>query len=62
MEDFRMEAPPFHVWNEGGVHELVCDDARDLKSRMGFGVSRCTDRDCDWCRDNRALVLIGRVQ
>jgi hypothetical protein len=52
------EAPPFHVWNEGMVHELVCHDVKDLRNRMKFGVSRCTDKDCDWCSDNRKLQLV----
>lgn len=56
--DYRKEAPPFHVWNEGHVHELVCHSARDLKDRLSYGYSRCSDRDCDWCQDNRQLNLI----
>jgi hypothetical protein len=56
---FREEAPLFHVWNEGGVHELVCHDKADLHRRKSFGISRCTDKDCDWCAENRTHKLIG---
>ena len=59
--DYRKEAPPFHLWNEGDVHELVCHDAQDLKARIKFGVSRCTNHDCDWCADNRRLVLVNKI-
>ena len=52
------EAPAFHVWNEGDVHELVCHDTKDLKARMQYGIRRCTTPDCDWCSDNRQLVLV----
>jgi hypothetical protein len=54
------EAPPFHVWNEGDVHELVCHDRKDLKARMSHGIRRCTDRDCDWCTDNRGLTIVRK--
>ena len=52
------EAEPFHIWNEGDVHELVCFNRADLKARMAFGQRRCTDKDCDWCNDNRELRLV----
>lgn len=52
------EAPSFHIWNEGNVHELVCYDKADLKSRMKFGYRRCLDKDCDWCADNRILTVV----
>lgn len=52
------EAKPFHVWNEGGVHELVCHDRKDLTERKRFGQSRCTIIDCDWCNDNRKLTCV----
>lgn len=53
------EAPAFHVWNEGDVHELVCHDRADLKQRMSFGIRRCINQDCDWCNDNRTLVVVS---
>lgn len=56
--EYCREAPPFHVWNEGDVHELVCFSMKDLRERMSYGVRRCTDRDCDWCSDNRQLKLV----
>lgn len=52
------EAPPFHIWNEGDVHELVCSDAADLKDRIKFGIRRCDNLHCDWCADNRILQLL----
>ena len=52
----RVEAPKGHYWCEGGVHELVDEthqpwkpDYEDLLNRMAFGISPCTDADCDWC-------------
>lgn len=58
MSEYRKEAKPFHVWVEGGVHEMVCSDMEEMRSRMKFGQERCTDRDCDWCSDNRKLTLV----
>jgi hypothetical protein len=56
----RVEAPPFHIWNEGDVHELVCTDADDAAERMAYGLSRCPHgRDCDWCNDNRVLTVVA---
>ncbi len=52
------EAPPFHIWNEGDVHELVCHDRQDLKERMAFGLRRCPFKDCDWCNDNRVFTVV----
>jgi hypothetical protein len=55
----RVEAPKRQLWNEGDVHEMVCEvyqpwkpDYADLLSRMGHGLRDCTDPDCDWCNDN----------
>jgi hypothetical protein len=53
------EAKPFHVWNEGDVHELVCHDVTDLRERMKYGQRRCDFTDCDWCNDNRKLELVS---
>jgi hypothetical protein len=56
---YTREAKPFHVWNEGGVHELVCDSADDLRARARFGQSRCMlIPNCDWCNDTRRLTLV----
>jgi hypothetical protein len=55
---YTKEAPAFHVWNEGDVHELVCHSQTDLKDRMRFGYRRCTDRGCDWCGDNQKLTVV----
>ena len=52
------EAPPFHIWNEGDVHELVCHDYKDLRERARFGIRRCTNPDCDWCADTRKLEVV----
>lgn len=55
----RVEAPPFHRWCEGQVHELVCFDATDAADRMAHGLERCTlGVSCDWCNDNRTLKLV----
>lgn len=53
------EAPAFYIWNEGDVHELVCHDKQDLKERMKFGIRRCTNKDCDWCNDNKVLRVVS---
>jgi hypothetical protein len=53
-----LEAPPFHIWNEGDVHELVCHDRQDLKERKAFGLRRCDIPQCDWCADNRVLKVV----
>jgi hypothetical protein len=52
----RVEAPDGFYWAEGSVHEMVdCSyrpwkpDYADLLSRMKYGVTKCTDPDCDWC-------------
>jgi hypothetical protein len=58
MTDYRCEAPPFHVWIDGGVHELVSFSRDDLKRRMALGVERCTEKDCDWCNGKRELTVI----
>lgn len=50
--DVRVEAPRFHVWCEGHVHELVCVDKRDAVERMAFGFVVCDEAQCDWCNDN----------
>jgi hypothetical protein len=55
---YTMEAPAFHIWNEGDVHELVCYNRKDLQTRMAFGIRRCTNKDCDWCSDNRRLTVV----
>lgn len=55
---YTEEAPPFHIWNEDDVHELVCYDKADLKSRKSFGYRRCDYKDCDWCNDKKELKLI----
>lgn len=47
--EVRVEAPPYHVWCEGHVHELVCFDKRDAVSRMSYGFTVCDTPDCDWC-------------
>lgn len=49
--EVRVEAPPYHVWCDGGVHELVCCDKRDAVSRMKYGFVTCDASDCDWCSD-----------
>lgn len=55
--NIRIEAPAFHVWAIDQVHELVCHDAFDARERMEQGLERCTDPDCDWCRDTRRDML-----
>lgn len=58
-EEVRVEAPPFHRWLSGGVHELVCFGVTDAAERMAVGLERCPDgRDCDWCNDNRELRVV----
>lgn len=56
--EVRVEAPPFHLWCEGGVHELVCCDKRDAVSRMAFGFIVCEAPDCDWCNDTENGVEV----
>lgn len=59
----RLEADPFHVWNDGGVHEMVSEGfvskgtrallRADLLDRAKHGQSRCETPDCEWCEDTR---------
>lgn len=57
-EVVAIDAPPFHFWREGNVHQLVCFDYPDAVARMQHGVERCHDRYCDICAETRVLRLV----
>lgn len=50
----RCTAPMGYIWNTD-VHEFVDEvytgpnDYEDIIYRMSFGLSPCTDINCDWC-------------
>ena len=50
--EVRVEAPPFHVWLDGMVHELVCFDVTDAKDRMAVGIERCGHFDGNYIFDS----------
>lgn len=57
--EITVEAPPFHIWNEGDVHMLVCHSEQDAIQRMSFGLRRCEDvASCDWCLEHRKLRIV----
>ncbi len=52
VKEFNFDTPTGMVFCCSGTHAIVCNGAADALYRLGYGIEKCEEEDCDICSEN----------